>query len=336
MYKNEKCRCKYICLIQNTLKKYLHHLRYLPSFSYKQTILNYDSIKAFQNSEKKNNDKNNKTRENIICAIINGVVPSVYFRKSGTWNSIKLNVQQYIHNVLDDYNSKTDPSEITNVQKIQCVHKGGRRFKYDFEIIVNDTLRFHIELKFNAAAILEAPQFVSPMKPSQYLSSSYEEYYYDHYLPLLSELGGFPLPSKEEYLTQIHSPKPECMIAYQDKYYAGCSGSSQYTKEEDDINFYKEAKKLSEKSIHEFIKLNELDIQKLSEYLMKTQKDKYYMLYKDNHFHMESVNMEEYELVSYERQKNVFIATSKSGNEIKILLRWKNGNGIAYPAFQIS
>ena len=98
----------------------------------------------------------------------------------------------------------------------------------------------------------------------------------------------------------------------------------------------KEAKKLSEKSINEFIKLNELDIQKLSEYLMKTQKDKYYMLYKDNRFHMESVNMEEYELVSYEKQKNGFIATSKTGNEIKILLRWKNGNGIAYPAFQIS
>jgi len=32
---------------------------------------------------------------------------------------------------------------------------------------------------------------------------------------------------------------------------------------------------------------------------------------------------------------NGYVATSKSGNKIKILLRWKNGNGIAFPAFQI-
>ena len=42
------------------------------------------------------------------------------------------------------------------------------------------------------------------------------------------------------------------------------------------------------------------------------------------------------ELVSYEKDRNRFIANNKQGEKIKILLRWKNGNGIAYPAFQIS
>jgi hypothetical protein len=32
---------------------------------------------------------------------------------------------------------------------------------------------------------------------------------------------------------------------------------------------------------------------------------------------------------------NGYVATSESGSKIKILLRWKNGNGIAFPAFQI-
>jgi hypothetical protein len=59
-------------------------------------------------------------------------------------------------------------------------------------------------------------------------------------------------------------------------------------------------------------------------------------MYKNNRFYKQNVNMDDYELVSYEKQKNRFVATSKTGNKIKILLRWKNGNGIAFPAFQIS
>ena len=30
-----------------------------------------------------------------------------------------------------------------------------------------------------------------------------------------------------------------------------------------------------------------------------------------------------------------FICKNREGNQLKIMLRWKNGNGIAYPAFQV-
>ena len=33
---------------------------------------------------------------------------------------------------------------------------------------------------------------------------------------------------------------------------------------------------------------------------------------------------------------NSFICISEDGTQMKVLLRWKNGNGIAFPAFQIS
>ena len=75
---------------------------------------------------------------------------------------------------------------------------------------------FNIELKFNASSIDETPQFVSPMKPSQYMSKSYEEYFYDKYLILLSLVSGIDFPSKEEYLRQVHSTNPSCMKKYQD------------------------------------------------------------------------------------------------------------------------
>jgi hypothetical protein len=62
------------------------------------------------------------------------------------------------------------------------------------------------------------------------------------------------------------------------------------------------------------------------------------MLYKNNMFYKETINMDDYKLVSYEKytKRYMYVAQSKSNKKIKILLRWKNGNGIAFPAFQIS
>ena len=50
-------------------------------------------------------------------------------------------------------------------------------------------------------------------------------------------------------------------------------------------------------------------------------------------------NMDDYVIKSYivdQKNKNRFICETKSGKKMYILLRWKNGNGIAFPAFQIS
>jgi len=40
--------------------------------------------------------------------------------------------------------------------------------------------------------------------------------------------------------------------------------------------------------------------------------------------------------LSYKKMKNYYECKTESGYKLKVLLRWKNGNGIAYPAFQIS
>jgi hypothetical protein len=329
LYENETCKCKYILLIKNNIKKYMGSLKQLPIIEYNKLSISYYDINAFLVSDKKTNDKNNKMRENIIGAIINNEIPDKYYY-SNRWNNMKNSIFNYIYSLINE-----DQSNVT-IDKIDCQHKGGRNYNFDFTINVNNMYNFNVELKFNAAKISDAPQFVSPMKQSQYLSSSYEEFHFDNFIPLLAEYGGFDIPTKNDYLNDIHSTSPKCISKYQDKYYSGCKSSSKFTGLVEDINFYKEAKRLSEISIINFIQNNELNIQKLSEYLIKTQKNKYYMMYKDNVFYKQTVNMDEYELISYEKQKNMFIATSKTGKKIKILLRWKNGNGIAFPAFQIS
>jgi hypothetical protein len=100
------------------------------------------------------------------------------------------------------------------------------------------------------------------------------------------------------------------------------------------------ANKISRDSITTFIEHQEtnLDIKRLSSYLSKSQEGKIYMLYFKGAFKLEHTNMDEHSFDSVIKNpsKFRFECVSKTGKKINVLLRWKNGNGIAYPAFQIS
>jgi len=330
LYKEEKCRCKEIKIIQNFIRKCNYIYKNIPSLHYNKTEISYYSLNSFDISKKNNNDKNNKIRENIIGAIINNKIINDFYKYSLRWTMMKKNINDYIEILIKEKNIE--------IISIECNHKGGRNYHYDFSIIINKNIIFNIELKFNAYNINNTPQFVSPMKPSQYLTNNYEEYYYDNYLTKLSELYNLKLPDRNEYVNSIHSTNPICMKEYQNKYYNGCSSSSKYSGNKEDIDFYNYTKKISKESIKTFIENNELNIIKLSNYLQNTQKDKFYMLYKNNKFYLENIDIDNYEIIKYIKKpnKSLYIATTKTNININILLRWKNGNGIAYPAFQIS
>ena len=297
---------------------------------YNQQTITHQSIHAFTNSSKCMNDTNNKIRETIIGAIINKQIPIKYYIIN-KWRFLKTQIFKYI-NKLDEDSFNT----------AECIHTGGRTHYYDFQIVLyydnGVTKSFNIELKYNASTIDDAPQFISPMKPSQYMSDSFENYYYDNYLPILSSFTQLTLPTKEEYLKQIHSESPTCMKLYQNMYYNGCSSSRKYTNNEKDIQFYELAKKISKECITNFINSTELNIELLSSYLYNTQKDKIYMLYSDKTFTLQHVDMNHYIIDSVDKNatKSKYTCISKSGKKLNVLLRWKNGNGIAFPAFQIS
>ena len=293
-------------------------------------------IESFVLSDRSQNDDMNKKREAIIEMVINRRVPVEMYEQSPEWVALRESVHDYVQRVMDDADIDAPLNQVT------CVAKAGRGHNHDFVFRVIDTSeRNHelkVELKFNATSVSDAPQFVSPMKPAQYLSSSYEEFYYDNFLSVLTTMAGIPLPPKELYTKQIHGNKPSCIKVLQDKYYAGCRQSSRFSGRPEDVAFYTKANALSKESIAIFIGQNTLNIAKLGEYLKLTQDGKYYMLFKDGVFHMETVDMDEYELESVESEpsKSRFMVTTKTGRTLKVLLRWKNGNGIAYPAFQIS
>jgi hypothetical protein len=295
-------------------------------FRYNSQLIHYRSIEAFNLASKAQNDANNKMRENIIGAIINKHVPRTYYLSNNRWLSLKKEVGQYLDKLVAKDQDKT----------IKCSHKAGRGHNYDFLLDING-ITYPIELKFNTQTIAGAPQYVSPMKPSQYLSNSYEEYYYDTYLSQIAEKAGLPCPPKTEYLKQIHGNAPECMLPFQKLYYKGCKGSSQCSQDPSDLAFYQFCNRLARESIKTFLATTELKIADLSAYLQETQQGKIYMLYYQGQLHLQHAPMDDYDIERVlKTTHNRYECLSKSGKKMKILLRWKNGNGIAFPAFQIS
>jgi len=310
----------------------------LPAVKYNKMCIDRHSIHAFDISSKRFNDENNKMRESIVGAIINNKLPNDYFIMY-KWHRMKRSIDAYLHRLLD-----------VPFLHVECKHMGGRKYNYDFDVLFhvsqsNEKERVitrHVELKFNADTVSETPQFVSPMKPSQYLSQSYEEYFYDTHLETI--LSSTPQqqqkPPRDIYLSQIHSTCPPCMKPFQDMYYSGCPGSSRFSKSETDIAFYNLCKSVSKDSIEMFIESTDIDIELLSTYLRNSQQDKMYMLYSTQHnrFVFQSEDVDNFTITSVVKnaKKSRYECITKTGKKINVLLRWKNGNGIAFPAFQIS
>ena len=324
-------------ILYTLIKRYLNNIKSLPSFTYNNSTLSYHSINAFNKDSKGKNDKNNKVRENIIGAIINKYIPSNYFQYSRRW--------QHLHIALYACISKLFPENVyNNASYIKLCHKGGRNYKYDFELYAYDCNNsmiiepIKLELKFNAKCIEDTPQFVSPTKPSQYLTASYEEYYYDNYLPILANSANLTIPNKTDYLYQVHGIEPPVMVDYKKLYSEGGGSKSLYTGESNKVEFYNQAKKLSKESILNFITNEDLNVDELQKYIFKSQADKIYLLYYKGDFYTQIVNMDDYRITRVEKQPKLsrYDCYIQNGSKLEILLRWKNGNGIAYPAFQIS
>lgn len=276
-------------------------------------MMSYLRIKNlfFNINKKVDNDENNKTREEIILKIINN---ELSFEKSNDNDLIFLEkrLKQVINELV-----------LTNNYKL--IKKAGRKYNYDFILInLNTNEEFKLEFKFNVDNLISLTQFVSPSKPSIYFSSSYEEYFYDNYLPKICQLFDEPLPDKEEYIKTINNNKPICVINMKNKYDLVS-----------DIN--KEVKKITNLSIKNFLEISKFNLFKFSEYLLKSQYDKYYLLWK-NDFNLIKSNNDDYILTDIIgiSNNNSLILKNKNGKFIKVLLRWKNGIGIAFPALQIS
>ena len=90
---------------------------------YNKETITPESIIAFNPSSKGLNDTHNKTRENIVGAIINNKIPQSYY-EIPEWGELEISIITYLQQ-LDTSRTYT---------RAVCSHKGGRKFNFDFSI----------------------------------------------------------------------------------------------------------------------------------------------------------------------------------------------------------
>lgn len=300
-------------MAQTFTLKHLH--KFSKSILVNNAIVKYTDIYVFQTSNRNNNDHYNKKRETIILSIINKQIPDEFYKYSKKWNHLKCGIKNYIEKICKIKN-------IDVIENIYCIQKAGRNNNYDFILYVNNN-PIYIEFKYGATTANETPQFVSPMKPSQYLSSNFEYYSYYNCLWHISEKSGISMPDYETYMNKIHSNKVECMKEFKERY-------------DKDKTFNKMCKYYDKQCIKNFIHNNDLLFQKLSDYLVNSQKDKNYMCYKDGTFYYDKIDETMYKIKRViERTNTSYICETESLIKLEVRLRFKNGCGLQFPAFQI-
>jgi len=159
--------------IQRFIRLWCINLNRLEPVLYGGDKITYKCINVFLDKKRSENDCNNKKRENIIGCIINKIIPTNYYKYSKRWCNLQNQIDLFIKQLCEQRN-------ITCSNNNVCIHKAGRGNHYDFKLIINNIEEFMVEFKFNVSCVNDTPQFVSPMKPSKYLDSSYEAYYYDN------------------------------------------------------------------------------------------------------------------------------------------------------------
>jgi hypothetical protein len=316
LWKGQNCKCKQIRNIQEYTRRWLNGNKILKQIKYNKDTITYNCINSFQEKDRSKNDSNNIKRENIIGSIINEKIPEEYYTRSLRWANLKKQINSYIKILCEKDNIK-------NIDKKSCIHKAGRSNNFDFIIIINDNKEYNVEFKYNVECVNETPQFVSPMKPSKYINKEFEPWFYDNYLTKIVKYGNLKMPQKDEYCKKIHNNEVECMKEIKKKY-------------DTDNNFNKYCKQIDKEAIKIFIQDTEIDKNTLSNYLMDSQANKHYMCYSKNKIYYDTVNKDLYKVNKLIKKENTnYIYQTETGMNLEIKLRFKNGCGIQFPAFQI-
>lgn len=268
-----------------------------------------------ETSSKDRNDAYNKKRETIICAMINDQIPEEFY-SSPHWEILRQNLATCIQNEI------LPILGIEDMESIWCEVKAGRKNSHDFLLKVNGASA-PLEFKYGVDCVNDAPQFVSLMKPSQYLEENFEGYFYDNYLPKLAEAGNLTIPDKEEYLKTIHRNKVKCMEHFK------CLALG-------DKVFNNLCRSIEEEAVGRFIHEVDPKLNMLSDKLKTKQKDKIYLLYKDGKFTTETMNEDLFQLVSVvETVDRCYICETVNGMKLQMRLRFKNGSSLQFPALDV-
>ena len=211
--------------------------------------------------------------------------------------------------------------------KIKITKKAGRGHNHDFGIQFSlQEVPVHtqdVEFKHNARSIENLPQFLSLYEKQL----GYVPYYYHNHLPkyLATDPGiTEPIPDEATYTSKVYSSAYSCHPFFQQLY------------DRDDIQHAAKVAVVNE-SISEFLKAraSSLDTEWLAGEFSRTQKDKKYILWDLNNFHVEELPIVGTLTYAGVKGGNRILVNGESA-QYSLLLRWRNRKGVLLPAWQIS
>lgn len=265
------------------------------------------------------NDGANKKREAILAILL--TAPEALLQDP-TWGDKWRDLRTKWHQALQ---------KIRTGSEITVVHKGGRSFNWDFDVIYKRgpiRITEKVEFKCGGTAVSELPQFLSlPAAKAGLLPVSYAEFYYDNYLdcylaidPVLSK------PSREDYLRIVGT------INYNSHAFFSIA-------KERDTLFQEKKNIVVNTSITDFLTRYsaQIDLGLLKSKIQDTQDGKVVLLWADGRFHQDQMAVATSSEFVFSGIKNGNCIVVKAGSkEYHLLLRWRNHKGVLNPAWQIS
>lgn len=203
-------------------------------------------------------------------------------------------------------------------------HVGGRT-NCDFQIIYVGCGTANMEFKFSSM-----PQFLSLPASKPFHPVLFCEHYYEHDLLAVMDSLKVPhtlKPSLDEYKKYIH----------QDNYDKMPLTAALYKAEKDAGSAIQTAR--VKKSIHDYLATSAsgTNLEAVTAELQRTQKDKHYLIYKKDDFTHYKLHPDELvaSAVIGVKGETLILQSSRPTTQIHMMLRWKNHQGILFPAWQI-
>jgi hypothetical protein len=315
----------------------------------RKSVVNMDSsglkvedIQYFTKSSKgqgrESNDSNNKKREEILLHLFNTGLPAFQAdpHHGTAWKKLDAAFREIISQIAVRYKL---PSE----SQATITKKAGRGQHKDFliEFVGPDgaTVDVSMEFKFGAKCIPDLPEFLNTPADKKIVDTLYASYYYKKCVPQLHTLYKIPepLPTEEEYIKHIHKNTPSTKwLKALDA--ADRIDSPNRKNKKADGPLKKQLDVLAKQSISEYLETVQVDLKALTNEFQLTQEDKNFVCYKDGKFYLDFFQPNELTAVKRLPVKNGNTLVVESGvptTQHHLLLRWKNHNGILFPAWQI-
>jgi len=297
-------------------------------------------------NKRKDNDRDNKTRETAIAALFSSdeEIQRIFIdhkKNKLIWKQIK---KEFSEKILNHFFPKGN----SNVRKCSIVmeYKAGMSNNYDFlASIYEQGVKKYLDIKLEfkrGNSIFDQPQFWSPYAGDGYIitksTTAYVDFFYSTYSERLSTFTSEAIPVRDRYMSMIFNPKydqhPFFMDLYKKSKRSSTINKKLHELKDESIDIYLDQIRQAPRSI-DLISL---------ETALEKQLDKVFLSWSSEKMELgvEVLSQDDLKLsnrVGFKRGRkglfNTVIFSTLSGKSISALLRWRNHPCVLVPAWQV-